>query len=61
MHTLPPLTEVGPTRASTAVNGREVNYTRRVCLTEGLACASTAGHAVTVDKIGRAVVGVFFF
>lgn len=60
-HTLSLLAEVGPMSASAAVNGCEVNGTRWVCLTEGLARASTAGHVVIVDEIGRAVVGVFLF
>lgn len=60
-HTVSLLTEVGPGSASAAVKGCKVNCTRGVCLTEGLACVSTAGHVVTVDKIGRAVVGVFLF
>lgn len=61
VHTVSLLTEVGPRSASAAIKGRKVNCTRGVCLAEGLACASTAGHVVTVDKIGRAVVGVFLF
>lgn len=60
-HTLSLLTEVGAKSASAAVNRREVNHTRWVRLTERLARARTAGHAVTVDPIGRAVVGVFLF
>ena len=60
-HTLSVLTEVGPMRAPAAVNGRKLHGTRWVCLTEGLACASTAGQVVTVDQIGRAVVGIIFF
>lgn len=60
-HALSLLTEVGPMSASAAVNGHEVNHTRLVCLTERLARASTAGNVVTVDKIGRAVGGVFLF
>lgn len=61
VYTLSLLTEVGPMGASAAIHGRELNDTRWVCLTQGLACASTAGHVVTVDKIGRAVLGVFLF
>lgn len=60
LHTLTFLTEVSPMIASTAINGCDVNCTCRVCLTEGPACACTAGHLVTVDKIGRAVF-VFLF
>lgn len=60
-HTLSLLTEVGPTSASTAVDGCEGDCTCWVCLTEGLACACTVGHLVAVDKIGRAVVCVFLF
>lgn len=61
VHTLTLLTEVGPVGAAAAVYGREVNYTRAVCLTDGPARASAVGHVVTVDKIGRAIVGVFVF
>lgn len=60
-HTLSLLAEVGPMRASAAVHGREVNRARWVYLTDGLARASTAGHVVTVDEVGRAVGGVFLF
>lgn len=60
LHTLTFVTEVSPMSASAAVKGCDLNCTCRVCLTEGLARACTAGHLVIVDKIGRAVF-VFLF
>lgn len=60
-HTHSLLTEVGPLSASTAVDGCEGHCTCWVCLTEGLACAATVGHSVTIHKTQRAVVCVFLF